>query len=234
MAPQRAPLARGLEVRLARHPVLVVGQLVAERGHHLGEHDPGVGLEPVLPVGVAQGGEVEERPAQAPEVPGEIVDRRVHLVVGRAERRLGRAVEVARAGGLEAEDEAVEVRVDPRVVDRQHVEREAAREGERQPQRVAAVDHRPGDGVDRHYRCAVAAAPALDRDLAGGKVADQRHVEVARRAQEEDVERRLAGVDVDEVDAGDLGLRAQLLEPVGRHSVTSRFRNRRSPRARTT
>ena len=48
-----AALRRGLERGLARDAVLRVRELIAQCAHYLGEHHADVGLEAVLPFGIA-------------------------------------------------------------------------------------------------------------------------------------------------------------------------------------
>ena len=82
VTPQGAALSGRLEVRFAADSVLVIRELVAERAQHLGEHVADVGFEAILPLGIALGCEIEQRPAETPEVARAVVHREIHGSVG--------------------------------------------------------------------------------------------------------------------------------------------------------
>src|SRR5207249_4196097 len=79
--------------------------------------------EAILPLGIALGCEIEQRPAETPEVARAVIHREIHRSVGRALRRRRLAIQVARAVGLEAERNIIEETVDARVVDEQAIAR---------------------------------------------------------------------------------------------------------------
>jgi hypothetical protein len=123
---QRPALRRRLDPGLGRDPVLLVAQIVGERGERLEEHHAEVGLGPLLPGRVAQRREVEEGALEAGEVLGEVVDGGPIVVEGRAGRRIDLAVERRRTAGLEREVDAIEERIERGRGQRQRVDREVA------------------------------------------------------------------------------------------------------------
>ena len=103
MPAHRGPPPRGAEVGLGGDRVLVVAEVVADVGEQLDERDAEVGGAALAPVRHRHGEAVEDQPAEAGVVLGEVVEvRRRQLRLGR-HVVVGRAVEVRRAVDLERE-----------------------------------------------------------------------------------------------------------------------------------
>ena len=232
MAAQGPSLGRRREVALGGDAILGVGELVGERRHELEDHVGAVGLDALLPVGVAARREVEERGAHAAEVARQVVDDDVLGRLGRALARRDLAVERARAALLERELRGAEEPVDPRIRHREPVAGEVAGlgDGHREERALAVVPGLDlGHDRDRDARRRIGGG---DRDLRRAR--GQRRGEVDEQV---DLELALvAGVDdPDEVDPGERGLLEQQGAARGDvgHTVTSRLRVRWVPRAST-
>ena len=120
---QRTPLGGSFQVGLAVDAILEVRQFVGQCAHHLDQHDADVGLQAILPVGIALAGEVEQGAAETVEVTRLVVDRKIDPFLRRARRVFRFAIQVAGASGLEAEGDVIEVAIDGWAVDPQRVER---------------------------------------------------------------------------------------------------------------
>src|SRR5207245_8826200 len=127
----------------AGYSVVVIRELVSESAQHLGEHVANVGFEAILALGIALGCEIEQRPAETPEVARAVIHREIHRSVGRALMRRRLAIQVARAVGLETERNIIEETVDARVVDEQAIARKIPGSDGLDAEHIAAIDDGP-------------------------------------------------------------------------------------------
>ena len=162
----RDAVPRRVEIGLGRDGVLEIGEMVAGIGEQLDQRHPEVGRVALQPARVALRDQVEQQPAKTLIVLGEIVDQRFRHRLRRAVR-IGAAVEIRRARGLEAEGCRGELRIHVRMHHRQQVGGEVARpvDEDVQPQRLHRVRH------DVEHRDADDARAAADGEAA--RAADQ-------------------------------------------------------------
>ena len=145
---QREGLGGRPEQRFPGDPVLEVTELVRHGGQHLHDHHAHVGLGPLQPRGVALRRELRERLDEAAEVLGQVVDRHLQRLRGRAAGGGGAAVKGAGAVGLEGERGRREVRIELCAGDGEAVGREVAGslDGHRQDRPALAIGG-PGAGL---------------------------------------------------------------------------------------
>ena len=109
MARQRDALARGGQVSLAHHAVLVVAQLIGCRREQIDQHLVVVGLTGALPTGHALGHGHHQGVAERFVILGQVVDARAGQ---RGPARQGRRAIVGEAAGTELEAQRRKERVD--------------------------------------------------------------------------------------------------------------------------